>query len=108
MRTILLLLADLVANTGAHISFKLSAGKRKAKGFLFWQVIGNLAAFLGVLAYTLVLKTIPLHVAYPLTEGLTSVGVLLVGGLLVLKERIRPIAWVGAGLVLAGIALFSL
>ena len=108
MRTILLLLADLVANTGAHISLKLSAGKMKARGFLFWQVLGNLGAFLGVLAYTLLLKTIPLHIAYPLTEGLTSVGVLLVGGLLVLKEDIRPLAWVGAGLILAGIALFGL
>ena len=108
MRTFLLLLADLSANTGAHICLKLSAGKKKARGFVFWQVIGNLAAFLGVLAYTLLLKTVPLHVAYPLTEGLTSVGVLLVGGLLVLKETIRPIAWAGAGLILAGIALFSL
>jgi len=108
MRTLLLLLADLTANTGAHISLKLSAGKKGFRGFLLWQVLGNLAGFLGVLAYTLLLRTMPLHVAYPLTEGLTSVGVLLVGGLLVLKETIRPAAWVGAGLILVGIALFSL
>jgi multidrug transporter EmrE-like cation transporter len=50
----------------------------------------------------------PLHTAYPVTEGLTAVGVLLVGSLLVYRERIRPLAWAGACLVLAGIVLFSL
>jgi multidrug transporter EmrE-like cation transporter len=50
----------------------------------------------------------PLHTAYPVTEDLAAVGVLFVGSLLIYKERIRPIAWAGAGLVLAGIALFSL
>ena len=108
MIVVVLLLANMVANTGAHICLKLSSGGRGVKRFLFWQVLGNLAGFLGVLAYTALMRGMSLHVAYPLTEGLTAIGVYLVGGILVLKEKIRPIAWAGTGLILAGIVLFSL
>jgi len=105
---ILLLLADMVANTGAHICLKKSAARRGMKLFLFWQVIGNLASFIGVLAYTALMRTLSLHVAYPLTEGLTAIGVQIVGGMLFLKEKIPPLAWAGTGLILSGIVLFSL
>lgn len=117
MRTILLLLANLGANTGAHICLKLSAGatnqqprqesRGRLKVFLFWQVLGNLAALLGVLAYTTLLRGMSLHVAYPLTEGLTALGVQLVGSLMVLGEKISTSAWVGTGLIVSGIVLFS-
>lgn len=104
----LLMAANMLANTAAHIMFKRSAAGDGAKKFLFWQVAGNLAAFAALVCYTLLLKRMPLHTAYPVTEGLTAVGVLLVGSLLVFKEKIRPLAWAGACLVLAGIVLFSL
>jgi len=108
MRTLLLLLADVTANTGAHVFLKRSAVSRGVKLFLLWQVVGNLAAFLGTLAYTGILRGMSLHVAYPLTEGLSAVGVQIVGGILVYRERIPPLAWVGTGLILSGIVLFSL
>ena len=107
MIAVLLLAANTVANTAAHIMFKRSAGGGGARRFLFWQIAGNLASFLGVIAYTVLLQRVPLHTAYPLVEGLTAVGVLLVGSLLVYKEEIRPLAWAGVCLVLGGIALFS-
>ena len=108
MRTILLLLADAAANTGAHAALKMSAARRGVKLFVLWQVVGNLAGFLGVLAYTALMRSLSLHVAYPLTEGLTAVGVQLVGGLLLFREKITPLAWAGTGLILGGIVLFSL
>jgi multidrug transporter EmrE-like cation transporter len=108
VRTLLLLLADVVANTGAHVSFKRSAVSRGVKLFFFWQVIGNLAAFLGTLAYTTILHGMSLHVAYPLTEGLSAVGVQIVGSMILFRERIPPLAWAGTGLILSGIVLFSL
>jgi len=108
LKTLLLLAGDMGANTGAHICFKLSAARKGLKIFIAWQVAGNLAAFLGVLAFTALLRSLSLHVAYPLTEGLTAVGVQLVGGVLVLRERIQRTAWVGTGLILCGIVLFSL
>jgi len=108
MKMIVLLFANLGANTGAHICLKYSAGRTQAKAFLFWQVLGNLGGFLGVLAYTALLRDLSLHVAYPLTEGLTAVSVQVVGGLIVFRERIPAAAWAGTGLILAGVILFSL
>ena len=108
MRTLLLLLADMTANTGAHACFKRSAEPRGTSAFIRWQVAGNLAAFLGVLAYTALLRGMSLHVAYPLTEGLTAVGVQLLVGMVVFRERLPPLALAGTGLVLSGIVLFSL
>jgi multidrug transporter EmrE-like cation transporter len=108
VNTWLLLVADMTANTGSHICLKLSAAGKSVKLFLFWQVIGNLGGFAGVLVYTLLLRKMTLHVAYPLTEGLTAIGVQLVGSVVVMKERISLLAWAGTGLILCGIVLFSL
>jgi len=108
VRTLLLLLADMTANTGAHICLKRSAEPRGLKAFILWQAAGNCAAFLGVLAYTTLLRGMSLHVAYPLTEGLTAIGVQLVAGVVVFRERIPPLALAGTGLILSGIVLFSL
>ena len=108
MRTLVLLFANLIANTGAHICLKRSALRSEVKAFLLWQVIGNLGGFLGVLAYTALLRDFSLHVAYPLTEGLTAVGVQFAGGLIVFRERIPATAWAGTGLILVGIVLFNL
>jgi multidrug transporter EmrE-like cation transporter len=108
MRTVLLLLADLCANTGAHICLKFSAAGRGVKRFLLWQVVGNLAGFIGVLAFTALMRGgMSLHVAYPLTEGCTAVGVQLLGGMIVFDERISPATWVGTCLILCGIVVFS-
>jgi multidrug transporter EmrE-like cation transporter len=105
---ILLLLADMIANTGAHVALKKSAARKGVKLFILWQVVGNLAGFLGVLAYTALMRSLSLHVAYPLTEGLTAISVQIVGGLLLFREKITPLAWAGTGLILCGIVLFSI
>ena len=108
MSTFLLLVANLCANTGAHMCLKLSATRTRVRSFLLWQVLGNLGGFLGVLAYTALLHDLSLHVAYPLTEGLTAIGVQFVGSVIVFREKISALTWAGTGLILAGIILFSL
>ena len=108
MIAVLLVLGAAAANTAAHIFFKRSALGSGARHFVTWQVVGNLVSFGGLACYTVLLKRMPLHTAYPVTEGLTSIGVLAVGSILVYRERIRPLAWAGAALVMAGIALFGL
>ena len=104
----LLLFANMMANTAAHICLKLSAVSRKAVRFVFWQVLGNLGALGGVLAYTALLRTLTLHVTYPLTQGFTAVGVQFVASRLILGEKIAPVAWAGTTLILAGIVLVSM
>jgi multidrug transporter EmrE-like cation transporter len=108
MNTLALLLANVTANTGAHVSLKRSAISSTVKRFLFWQVVGNLAAFLGTIAYTALLRGMSLHVAYPLTEGLSAVSVQVVGAAILFREHVTPLAWAGTGLILSGIVLFSL
>jgi multidrug transporter EmrE-like cation transporter len=108
LTTFLLLAGDACANTAAHVCLKLSAARRGAKAFILWQVLGNGAGFIGVLAYTAFLRGMSLHAAYPLTEGLSAVGVQLAGGMLIFRERITARAWAGTCLILSGIVLFSL
>jgi multidrug transporter EmrE-like cation transporter len=105
--TVLLVLGVVTAHTAAHIFFKRSALGSGARHFVTWQVVGNLVSFGGLVCYTVLLKRMTLHTAYAVTEGLVAVGVLFVGSLLVYRERIRPLAWAGAALVMAGIALFG-
>ena len=108
MTVVPLLLANVTANTGAHACLKRSAIASGVKGFLLWQAAGNLAALLGTLAYTGLLRGMSLHVAYPLTEGLTAIVVQVAGAIILFRERISPLAWAGTGLVVLGIVIFSL
>ncbi len=129
IRIVLLLAGNMCANTAAHVCLKLSAARRGApvrlpaisglgaprrpwlrgaRAFIVWQALGNAAAFAGAMAYTALLRGMSLHVAYPLTEGLTAVGVQFLGSTVVLREKISLRAWAGTCLILSGIVLFSL
>jgi multidrug transporter EmrE-like cation transporter len=105
--TVLLVGANLACNILAHIGFKLSATSSGWRGFLLWQAAGNLAGFLAVLAMTGLLRFLPLHVAYPLSAGLAVIGIQVGAARLVFGEVISPGQWMGALLVVAGIALIG-
>ncbi len=92
----------------SNVGFKLSAGSQTWRGFLAWQVVGNLAGFLGVIAFTLLLKFIPLYLAYGIFMGLGFVAVQVLAARLLFKEQIRPIQWIGVTLILLGIFLIAL
>ncbi len=87
----------------SNIGAKLSAASAGWRGFLAWQVVGNLAGFLGVLAFTLLLKFIPLHLAYGVGAGLGFVLVQVIAARLFFHEHITLIQWVGVALVALGI-----
>jgi multidrug transporter EmrE-like cation transporter len=103
MRNALFLLCYLVFVTSANIFLKLSADANGVWMFVAMQAAGNLAGFVGILAYTGLLRTLPLHIAFPLSRGLVVLGVQLAASLLVFHEVFRPTEAVGAGLVAAGI-----
>ena len=102
-----LVLGNLLFNIVANASFKVSAESASARGFLTWQVIGNLAGFITVLTLTGLLRFIPLHVAFTVTTGLAVIGVQLVAGKMIFGEVIPLGHWVGALFVILGIALLS-
>ena len=103
----MLLLSNLLFNVFANGSFKLSAQSGNLRGFLYWQVIGNLAGFITVLTLTGLLRFIPLHVAFPVTTGLAVIGVQLIAGKFFFGEAISTERWLGTILVVLGIALIS-
>ncbi len=108
MPAALFVLGNLLFNTFAQICFKFSAASPGAGGFWLWQAVGNVSAFIGVLSYTAAMRWLPLHVAFPLTQGLAVVSVTLVGGAFIFHETIRPLQWLGVLLVAGGIALIGM
>jgi len=64
-----LTLSNLVFSVASNIGFKLSADSVGWQGFLWWQLVGNIAGFLSVIAFTLLLRLISLHVAWAVTAG---------------------------------------
>lgn len=102
-----LLVINLIFNVIANAGFKLSAETLTLRGFLNWQVIGNLAGFITVLTLTGLLRYIPLHIAFPVTTGLTVIGVQMVAGKWFFGETISPGRWLGTFLVAFGIVLLS-
>lgn len=107
-----LIMAALVAvnvtfNIVSSSGFKMSAASSNWRSFLGWQVVGNLAGFVTILALTGLLRYTSLHVAYPITMGLSVVGVQIVAAALFFREGISPLQWLGTLLVVAGIVLIS-
>ena len=104
---IALILGNLIFNIVANASFKVSAESTNWRGFLFWQVVGNLAGFITVITLTWMLRFIPLHIAFPVTTGLAVLGVQVVAGMLLFGETISYSQWLGTILVVLGIVLLS-
>ena len=105
MKNALLLLAYLVAITGANVALTFSAHAQGATAFLALQAAGNIAGFLGILAYTGLLTTMPLHVAFPVSRGVAVIGVQVIASILVFHERFRPTEIAGTLAVAAGVLL---
>jgi multidrug transporter EmrE-like cation transporter len=99
--------ANLLFNIVANASFKVSAFSPNWRGFLAWQVVGNIAGFITVLTLTGLLRYIPLSVAYPVTMGLAVLGVQVFGAGMIFHEPITPAQWLGTFLIVLGIMLIG-
>jgi multidrug transporter EmrE-like cation transporter len=98
---------NLLFNIVANSSFKVSAFSPNWRGFLAWQVVGNIAGFITVLTLTGLLRFVPLHVGYPITVGLAVLGVQIVGADVLFHEPITPAQWLGTLLLVLGIVLIG-
>jgi multidrug transporter EmrE-like cation transporter len=98
-----LLILNLAFNILANAAFKVSAFSPNWRGILTWQVIGNLAGFITVLTLTGLLRYMPLSVAFPLTTGLTIVGVQVVAAHFYFHEQISYVQWWGTLLITLGV-----
>lgn len=102
-----LLAANLLFNIVANASFKVSAASTNWRGFLSWQVVGNLAGFITVLTLTGLLRFIPLNIAYPVSTGLAVIGVQVGAAWWLFHEPISSTQWLGTLLIAAGILLVA-
>ncbi len=100
-----LILVNLAFNILSNASFRVSAMSEGWRGILIWQVVGNLAGLVTVITLTWMLKYMPLSVAFPLTTGLTVLGVQLVAASWIFKEPISGGQWLGTLAIVFGIWL---
>ena len=105
MKNAALLAAYFVFVTASNVLLKLSADARETWMLAALFAAGNVAGFVGILAYTGLLRTLPLHVAFPLSRGLVVLGVQLLASLLFFHERFTVREAGGVALVTAGIIL---
>ncbi len=68
-------------------------------------MIGNLAGLATVITLTWLLRYMPLSVAFPLTTGLTLLGVQMVAASWIFHEPISERQWVGTIAIVIGIWL---
>jgi len=101
-------LGNLAAIVVSNIGLKLSAWAPDWRGFLGWQVFGNLTGFVGVLCFTGLMRHVPLNIGYGVTAGLGFVLVQVVGARLYFHEPISSLQWLGTSLVALGILCIAL
>jgi undecaprenyl phosphate-alpha-L-ara4N flippase subunit ArnE len=102
-----LIVVNLAFNILANASFRVSALSSTWRGLLMWQVIGNLAGFATVITLTWLLRYMPLSVAFPLTTGLTVLGVQFVAASWIFGEPISERQWLGTLALVIGIWLIG-
>ena len=103
--TAALIALNVIFSIAANVAFRLSARSATWSDVLTWQVVGNLAGFVTVIALTGLLRYVPLSVAFPVTTGMSIVGVQLVAARWLFHEPINLVQWTGALLIAVGVFL---
>ncbi len=102
---LVLIVVNLVFNVLSNAAFRVSALSPSWRGLLIWQVVGNLAGLATVITLTWLLRYMPLSVAFPLTTGLTLLGVQFVAASWIFHEQVSERQWLGTLALLIGIWL---
>jgi multidrug transporter EmrE-like cation transporter len=100
-----LIALHVLFNIAANVALRLSARGATWSDVVVWQIAGNVAGFVTVLALTGLLRFLPLGVAFPLTTGLSVVAVQVVAARWIFAEVIHPVQWAGALLIVLGVFL---
>ncbi len=110
MRTVwvvALVVTNLAGVVASNIGIRLSAWAPDWRGLVAWQAVGHLSGFVAVLAFTALLRFVPLNVGHGLTAGLGFVLVQVVAARVVFHEPATPLQWFGVAAVALGIALIA-
>jgi multidrug transporter EmrE-like cation transporter len=104
---IFLLIACVLCQVVSNSGFKYSATSGSMRGFMAWQVVGNIAGFISVPTITGLLRFLPLSVVFPVSTGLAIISIQIVAAQFLFHESISSTQWLGTLLVVAGIALIG-
>ena len=102
-----LIVINLAFNILSNAAFRVSAWSSSWRGLWTWQVVGNLAGLVTVITLTWLLKHMPLSIAFPLTTGLTVIGVQLIAASWIFQEPISQRQWLGTLAIVLGIWLIQ-
>ena len=102
-----LIVVNLGFNVLSNAAFRVSAMSDTLRGLITWQVVGNLAGFITVITLTWMLKYMPLSIAFPLTTGLTVLGVQMVAASWIFREPVSERQWLGTLAIVVGIWLIQ-
>src|SRR2546427_356632 len=69
-----LIIVNVVFSILATAAFHVSARSTSWSDVLTWQLLGNLAGLITVLAFTGLLRYVPLSIAFPVTTGMSILG----------------------------------
>ena len=103
--TVALVALNVVFSIVANAAFRVSARSATWSDVVVWQVVGNLAGFITVVSLTGLLRHVPLAIAFPVTTGISILGVQLVAARWLFNESITPVQWAGAALLVLGVFL---
>ncbi|MEU0133921.1 multidrug efflux SMR transporter [Streptomyces sp. NPDC006296] len=101
-RAWLLLALTVVLEITATLALKASHGFRD-----LWPSLLSISAYAAtVVVLALVLKTIPMSIAYVIWTGAGTLGIALLGAAL-FADRLSPASWAGIGLVVVGVMMVN-
>jgi multidrug transporter EmrE-like cation transporter len=102
-----LLALNLLFNILANTAFRISARSGSWREILSWQVTGNAAGFVTAVTLTGLLRYVPLSIAFPVTTGMSILGVQVIAAWGLFHEPIDAVQWLGSLLIGVGIFLLQ-
>src|SRR5262249_42046899 len=101
----MLIALNVLFSIVANAAFRVSAHSMSWSQILTWQVVGNLAGFVTVVTLTGLLRYMPMALAFPLTTGMSILGVQIVAAKWLFNEPINAVQWIGSFLIGFGVFL---
>jgi multidrug transporter EmrE-like cation transporter len=102
-----LLAVNLLFNVLASAAFRISARSASWREVMSWQVTGNAAGFVTAVTLTGLLRYVPLSIAFPVTTGMSILGVQVIASWCLFHEPIDAVQWLGSLLIGVGIFLLQ-
>lgn len=106
--TVVLAALVVVIHATGQIGFKQASNAQNLKWAIVWFLGGGAVGTIAMILYVVLLRYIPVYMAYAINYGLGLVLVQLVISKFIFKEPVTVLQWIGGAVVVIGIAMLSL